>query len=68
MSDLRDLAARVRGPVTLPGDVGYDAARALWSVRVERRPAAIVRCDNPDDIAAALEHARTHGLPVSVRS
>ncbi|TXL60968.1 FAD-binding oxidoreductase [Aeromicrobium terrae] len=34
---------------------------------VDRRPALIVRCSTPDDVATAIRHARENDLEVSVR-
>ena len=53
--------------VLLPGDAGYDEARMLHNAAIDRRPALIARCAGPHDVAAALRHARLHGLPVTVR-
>src|SRR5690349_9105998 len=65
--DVTALRATVNGTVLLPGDDGYDAARAVWNGDIDRRPAVIVRCTGPDDVAAALRYARDVGLQVAVR-
>jgi FAD/FMN-containing dehydrogenase len=65
---LRQWAATLDGPVILSGDDAYDAARQVWNRAVDRRPAAVVRCGGADDIVRGLEFARTHGLPLAVRS
>ncbi len=61
------LARAVRGAVLTPGDAGYDAARALWNARFDRRPDLIVRCTNADDVRAAVNFARDTGLRLSVK-
>src|SRR3954463_3625235 len=61
------LAARVAGSVLLPGDDGYDAARAVHNGLVDRRPGVIVRCRPAADGVAALALAREAGLEVSIR-
>jgi FAD/FMN-containing dehydrogenase len=55
------------GDVLAPGDAGYDDARALHNAAIDRHPALIARCAGPHDVAAALRHARRHGLAVTVR-
>jgi FAD/FMN-containing dehydrogenase len=55
------------GEVIRPGDADYDAARVVWNGMVDRRPALIVRPTGPDDVVAALRHAREQDLVVAVR-
>jgi len=44
----------VRGTVTLPGDPGWDEARAAWNLSADQRPAAVVQAADADDVAAVL--------------
>jgi hypothetical protein len=57
-----------QGDQIRPGDAGYDEARRLFNVMVDRRPALIARCAGTDDVVAALAHARAIGAPVAVRA
>jgi FAD/FMN-containing dehydrogenase len=66
--DAERLRAGVRGPVILPGDAGYDAARAIWNGAIDRRPGCIVRCEGVADVVAAVRFARERDLLVAVRS
>jgi FAD/FMN-containing dehydrogenase len=61
------LRATMRGPVILPGDGDYDAARAVYNAMIDRRPAAIARCADAADVMAAIRCASEHGLTISVR-
>src|SRR3954463_10562996 len=62
-----ELEAELRGNVICPGDPGYDQARALWNAAHDKRPALIVQCAGPADVAAALRFARSEKLEVAVR-
>jgi FAD/FMN-containing dehydrogenase len=55
------------GSVLLPSDPDYDAARRCFNALVDRRPAVIARCLGSGDVAAALDFAQAHDLPVAVR-
>src|SRR6187402_858846 len=66
--DVERLQAAVRGPVILPRDPGYDAARAIWNGAIDRRPGCIVRCEGVADVVAAVRFARERELLVAVRS
>ena len=60
------LAPRLLGPVFLPDDEGYDAARAGYNLAVEHRPAILVGADGAADVMAAVAFATERGLPVGV--
>jgi len=55
------------GEVILPTSQTYDTARAVWNAMIDRRPGMIVRCRNSEDVIAAVNHARAHDLPISIR-
>jgi len=65
--DVSGLRRSIDGRVMLPGDEGYDSARALWNAMVDRRPAVVVRCGSCADVAAAIDFARRNGMEVGVR-
>lgn len=48
-------------------DENYEAARRIWNGMIDRRPALIARCVTPHDVRAAVNLARSEGLPLSVR-
>src|ERR1700674_5389348 len=52
------LVKTIDGDVLVPGDPGYDAARAVWNAMVDRRPRLIVRCRNVADVRAGVRAAR----------
>ena len=63
-----ELRSTLRGELLDPGSAGYDAARIVWNGMIDRRPALIVRCRNAADVVASVNHARTQGLAIAVRS
>src|SRR2546427_11882547 len=61
------LANTLDGDVLVPGDPGYDAARAVWNAMVDRRPRLLARCRSVADVRAAVRSARDLGLEIGVR-
>jgi FAD/FMN-containing dehydrogenase len=55
------------GQLLLPGDAGYDEARAVWNALVDRRPKMIIRCASTRDVVTAVRTARELDLEVGVR-
>jgi FAD/FMN-containing dehydrogenase len=62
-----ELAGTVRGSLILPGDDGYDEARAVYNAMINKHPAVIVRCRDSADVVSCVRFAREHGLPIAVR-
>ena len=67
ISTFKDLTALLTGHLVLPEDAAYDQVRQLWSGKVNKHPAALVRCANAQDIVNTVSWARSHGLALSVR-
>ena len=61
------LRGTLRGETLTEGDDGYDDARAVWNAMIDRRPLLIARCKGVADVIGAIDFARDHGLPVSIR-
>jgi FAD/FMN-containing dehydrogenase len=61
------LQARLRGEVIRPGDAGYERSRRVWNGRINRYPAMIVYCADPEDVLTTIDVARSVGLPITVR-
>jgi len=62
------LRSKLRGELVLPGDAGYEQARQVWNGMVDKRPAMVAYCASPNDVAAAIQFARSQGIPAAVRS
>ncbi|MER8016592.1 FAD-binding oxidoreductase [Streptomyces griseoluteus] len=64
---LAELREELTGEVFVPGDAGYDRARAVFNGMIDRRPAVIARCADATDVVRAVRFARDLDLPVAVR-
>jgi hypothetical protein len=65
---VRALAEGFAGELVLPGDAGYDSARAVWNGMVDRRPAVVARPAAAADVATAIRFARERDLPLAVKA
>ena len=63
-----DLRADLRGELILPDDAGYDAVRGVFFTGFDRRPAAIVRVADSNDVVRVVNVARETGIELAVRS
>ncbi|MFE6620822.1 FAD-binding protein [Streptomyces sp. NPDC057740] len=55
------------GDVFAPGDPGYDEARTVFNVMIDRRPAVIAQCVDEDDVVRAVRFGRDLDLNIAVR-
>ena len=65
---LADLREALTGSLLLPGEAGYDEARAPWLRIIDQHPALVVEAASTRDIALSLDFARTHRLPLGVQA
>jgi FAD/FMN-containing dehydrogenase len=66
-TSLDQLREQARGQVVTAEDAGYDEARTVYNAMIDRRPRAVVRCADTDDIVASVNFARENGLALAVR-
>jgi FAD/FMN-containing dehydrogenase len=64
---LADFRAGFTGNVLLPGDAGYDDARAVYNVMIDRRPSVIAQCENVQDVSRAIRFGRESDREIAVR-
>src|SRR5450755_229847 len=62
-----ELAGAFKGDIIGPDHAEYEEARQVWNSMIDRRPGLILRCTSTADVVAAVNVAREHGLPPSVR-
>ena len=65
--ELKAFRASLRGRVLTPDSGEYDAARTIWNAMIDRRPALIAVCADPDDVVQAVRFAGRRRLLVAVR-
>ncbi len=58
---------RLHGPLLRPGDAGFEESTRLWNGMIDKTPALVVAATGTADVVTAIEFARTHDLPLSVR-
>jgi FAD/FMN-containing dehydrogenase len=61
------LRSVLRGRVVAPGDPDYDQLRTVVMGGVDRKPSAIARVADADDVAAVIAVARESGVELAVR-
>jgi FAD/FMN-containing dehydrogenase len=70
--ELKEITSQLRaaldGRAITPEDPGYDAARTVFYGGIDRRPAAVARPRNADEVARVVSLARQAGLELAVRS
>jgi len=65
---IQELREALTGPVFAAGEPGYDDERAGFNLAVQQQPSVIVGAMNAHDVAAAVDFAAGHHLPVSVHA
>ncbi len=55
------------GQLIRPEDSTYEEARQVYNAMIDRRPALVARCANPDDVAKAVDFARENSVLLAVR-
>lgn len=64
-NDLR--AVMEEDSVIAAGEETYDDVRQIWNGAVDHRPALFALCETVQEVQAALQIARAHDFPLSVR-
>ena len=63
-----ELGMMFRGPLSGPGDPGYDQMRVVENLAVDRQPGLIIRCSGEADVIDGVNLARERGLLLAVRA
>jgi hypothetical protein len=62
---VQELKDRLGDRAVGPRDPGWNEARRAWNLAVEQHPAAVAKPASAEDVLAAVEVARRHGLRVA---
>ncbi len=62
------LKSQVKGEVILPEDSSYNEARNIYNAMIDKKPAAILKCKDADDVVQGVNFARANNLEVSIKS
>ena len=65
---LEALRARLVGQLITADSAEFDTARKVLNITINRRPLAVVRAANPQDVVEAVRFASEYALPLAVRS
>jgi FAD/FMN-containing dehydrogenase len=65
--NLTELGDLLSGELLRPSDPEYERARLCFNLLIDRRPAAIARCEDLGDVARALAFAQEHDLEIAIR-
>ena len=64
---LDSLKMRLRGPLLLPGNLGFDESASVWNGMIHRTPALVVRCLGVADVIECVRFAREHDLLLCIK-
>ncbi|MDX1746009.1 MAG: FAD-binding oxidoreductase [Halobacteriales archaeon] len=65
---MSDLQSRFDDRCLLPEDDGFGEAITIWNAATGRSPATVVRCENTEDVVAALQVVTEFDAPFSVKA
>jgi FAD/FMN-containing dehydrogenase len=64
---VEQLSTGFKGDIITPDHPDYERARRVWNAMIDRKPGLILRCTCTQDVVAAVNVAREHGLAPAVR-
>lgn len=68
VESIEQLRDRLHGMLRLPGEPGWDGARAAWQVLADQHPDAVVEAADVHDVVETVRAARALGLGVAPQS
>ncbi len=68
MSELELLEKSVNGRIVMPSNPEFDQARKVWNGSINKRPAAVIYCNDSSDVASSIRFARSAKMEIAVRT
>jgi FAD/FMN-containing dehydrogenase len=62
------LRMRLRGPVLVADDPGFEDSRTLWNAMIDRQPAVVARCIGAADVIECVRFSREHDLMLCIKA
>lgn len=66
-NNFQQLKAMLRGELIEPTDANYNLARKVYNGMIDKKPAAIARCNDVADVIACVNFARENKMLLAVR-
>jgi len=67
MSAVEQLRKELRGELITPDSSAYDTSRRIWNGMIDKRPAAIARCEGVADVVATVRFAAEKDILLAIR-
>ena len=64
---LDGLRLRLKGPILLPGDSGYEDSRTVWNAMIDKKPAFVVKCVGTADVIECVNFARQNDILLCIK-
>src|SRR6266849_4706224 len=67
MSTLDQLKSQLHGDLITPKSAEYNSVRQIWNGMIDKRPAAIARCNGVADVVATVRFAAESNMLLAIR-
>jgi FAD/FMN-containing dehydrogenase len=58
---------RLKGPLLLPGDTGYEDSRTVWNAMIDKKPAFVVKCLGTADVIECVNFANQNDILLCIK-
>jgi hypothetical protein len=64
---INSLKLRLKGPVLLSGDTGFEDSRTVWNSMINKNPSLVVKCLNTTDVIECVKFANKNNLLLCIK-